>query len=271
MKRNQIIATLLLFIALRSNLSLAAGKVISIQLITLAALVICAIAAFLYNRNVVTDGLISAALALGFIQPMSAWALGWYNKLPGIWAAIVPVGALFVCGAIIAIWAVAIIYSNRIVLTKGAAALLGGSTILLAAVTGILCNLLAAGLFIQPIPILSGVWLVGVITILLAIAAHRSDSKIATAFLLEALVLIWFRYIDTRFITKLLEVSLGFDYRVKGILPLILLVLGVLILFPPKKCCKKPSLKKKGKKAPAPKGTKEEDPSNTDGGEATSA
>lgn len=268
MKRNQIVATLLLFIALRSNLSLAAGKLISIQLITLAALVICAITAFVYNKDVVADSLISAALALGFIQPLSTWVLGWYNKLPGIWAAITPVGALFVCGTIIAIWAVAIIYSNRIVLTKGAAALLGGSTILLAAVTGILCNLLAAGLFIQPIPILSGVWLVIIITILLAIAWWRADSRKAKAFLVEALVLIWFRYIDTKFLTKILEKFLEFDYRIKGSIPLILVALGVLILFPPKRG-KKTSPKRR-KKTPASQKNEEESSSNTDGDEPTS-
>ena len=268
MKKREIIATLLLFIALRSNLSLAAEKVISTQLITLAALVICAIAAFLYNRNVVTDGLISAALALSFIQPLSTLVLGWYNKLPGLWAVFVPVGAVFGALIIIALWVVAILFSNRIVLTKGATALLGGSAILLAAVTGILCNLLAAGLFIQPIPIISGVWLVGVITILLAIAGWRADSRKAKAFLVEALVLIWFRYIDTKFITSILEKFLEFDYRIKGILPLILVVLGVLILFPPKRC-KKTSPKRR-KKTPASKKNEEEASSNTDGDEPTS-
>ena len=268
MKKREIIATLLLFIALRSNLSLAAEKVISTQLITLAALVICAIAAFLYNRNVVTDGLISAALALAFIQPMSTLVLGWYNTLPGLLAVFVPVGAVFGAIIIIAIWAFAIMYSNRIVLTKGAAALLGGSAILLAAVTGVLCNLLAAGLFIQPIPIISGVGLVGIITVLLAIAGWRSDSKRATDLLLEALVLIWFRYIDTKFITSILEKFLEFDYRIKGILPLILVVLGVLILFPPKRC--KKTSPKRSKKTPSPKKNGEEAPSNTDGDEPTS-
>lgn len=270
MKKNEVIATLLIFLALRSSLSFTAGEVISIQLVTLTAIVVCAITAFVYNKDAVADSLISAALALGFIQPLSTLVLGWYNKLPGIWAAIVPVGAVFVASGIIVLWVVIILSSNRIVLTKGATAFLGASTILLAAITGVLCNLVAAGLFIQPIPILSGIWLVGVITVLLAIAAHRSDSTRATAFLLEALVLIWYQYIDARLITKLLEVSLGFDYRIKGILPLILVVLGVLMFFPVKNC-KKPSLKRKGKKAPAPKGTKEEAPSNTDGGEATSA
>ena len=270
MKKTKLVATLLFFLALRSNLTFAAGEVISILLVTLAALVICAIAAFLYNRNVVTDGLISAALALGFIQPLSTLALGWYNKLPGIWAAIVPVGAVFAALGIIGLWVVIILSSNRIVLTKGATALLGGSTILLAAVTGILCNLVAAGLFLQPIPIISGVWLVGVITILLAIAGWRSDSQKATAFLVEAIVLIWYQYIDARLITKLLEVSLKFDYRVKGILPLILVALGVLMFFPLKNS-KKSFIKRKGKKAPAPQKTGAEASSNTDGGEATSA
>lgn len=271
MKKIKLLASVILFLALRSSLTFAAGDVISIQLLTLTALVVCAIAAFLYNRNVVTDGLISAALALGFIQPLSTLVLGWYNKLPGIWAAIVPVGAVFAALGIIALWVVAIWFSNRIVLTKGATAMLGGSTILLAAVTGILSNLVAAGLFLQPIPILTGVWLVGVITILLAIAGWRSDSKRATAFLVEALVLIWYQYIDTKFITSILEVFLRFDYRVKGILPLILVVLGVLILSTQKKGCKKPSLKRKGKKAPSVKKVGEDSSPNTDGGEATSA
>ena len=267
MKKRESIATLLLFIALRSNLSLAAGKVISIQLITLAALVICAITAFVYNKDVVADSLISAALALAFIQPMSTLVLGWYNTLPGLLAVFVPVGAVFGAIIIIAIWAVAIMYSNRIVLTKGAAALLGGSAILLAAVTGVLCNLLAAGLFIQPIPIISGVGLVGIITVLLAIAGWRSDSQKATTLLVNALVLIWFRYIDTKFIASILEKFLEFDYRIKGILPLILVVLGVLILFPPKRC-KKTSPKRR-KKTPASK-KNEEASSNTDGDEPTS-
>ena len=268
MKRNQIIATLMLFLALRSNLSLAAGEVISIQLITLAALVICAITAFVCNKDVISDSLISAALALGFIQPLSTWVLGWYNKLPGIWAAITPVGAVFAVSGIIVLWVVAILFSNRIVLTKGATALLGASTILLAAITGLLCNLLAAGLFIQPIPIISGVGLVGIITVLLAIAWWRADSRKPKGFLVEAIVLIWFRYIDVRFITKILEKFLEFDYRIKGILPLILVVLGVLILFPPKRC-KKTSPKRR-KKTPASQKNEEEASSHTDGDEPTS-